>query len=98
MILSDQTTSFNPVYACHGSIPLGCTVSQQFLTSSSVDGVSATKGQYYKMDDRDIRTYLGQENPESDDTNAWCLLVFGQECALVNAIGSMPARLKRACV
>jgi hypothetical protein len=30
----------------------------------------ANAGQYYKMDDIEIRTYMGQENPEEDSAGA----------------------------
>jgi hypothetical protein len=39
-------------------------------TSSIDSGVMAHLGQYYKMDDREIRTYLGQEKPEDDSFGA----------------------------
>ena len=39
-------------------------------TNNINSGVMGDRGQYYKMDDKDIRTYMGQPNPQNDDTNA----------------------------
>eukprot|EP00729_Bicosta_minor_P015817 gene15817-24511_t len=39
-------------------------------TNNINSGVLSNMGQYYKMDDREIRTYMGQANPEDDSTGA----------------------------
>ena len=39
-------------------------------TNGIDSGVMDHLGQYYKMDDREIRTYMGQPNPTSDSYNA----------------------------
>ena len=39
-------------------------------TNNINSGVMAHLGQYYKMDDREIRTYMGQPNPTSDEYGA----------------------------
>jgi hypothetical protein len=40
----------------------------------------ANMGQYYKMDDREIRTYLGQEDPNNDDYDVSTLLLLLYTC------------------
>lgn len=40
------------------------------LTALDIDDVITPSGQYYKMDDRDIRTYMGQPAPENDAPDA----------------------------
>jgi hypothetical protein len=39
-------------------------------TNNINSGVMAHLGQYYKMDDKEIRTYMGQPDPSNDDRNA----------------------------